>query len=121
MTSSNKSSTFPAKHKSDNEETPLKQPHQDAFKSKQETLERIKRLNIKCGFLDNEHLLMITKTWLKYIQYEEVDAEITENLYNANCMPRYFFVDKDFESWDPKTHGPRNYLQGFYVAALIDE
>ena len=29
--SSNKSSIFPAKHKSDNEETPMKQPHQDAF------------------------------------------------------------------------------------------
>ena len=33
--SSNKSSIFPAKHKSDNKETPLKQPHQDAFTSKQ--------------------------------------------------------------------------------------
>ena len=31
VTSFNKSSTFPAKHDSDNEETPLKQPHQDAF------------------------------------------------------------------------------------------
>ena len=31
VTSSNKSSTFTAKHKSDNEEIPLKQPHQDAF------------------------------------------------------------------------------------------
>ena len=41
--SSNKSSTLTAKHKSNNEEIPLKQPHQDAFKSKQETLEIIKR------------------------------------------------------------------------------
>ena len=32
--SSNKSSTFPDKHKSNNEETPLKQPNQDAFTSK---------------------------------------------------------------------------------------
>ena len=59
MTSSNKSSTFPAKRKSDNEETPLKQPHQEDFTPKQEILERIKRLNIKCGFLDNEHLFML--------------------------------------------------------------
>ena len=36
--SSNKSSTFTAKHNSDNKETPLKQPHQEAFASKQETL-----------------------------------------------------------------------------------
>ena len=48
--SSTKSSTFLAKHKSDIDETPLKQPHQDAFTSKQEILERIKRLHIKCGF-----------------------------------------------------------------------
>ena len=48
----NKPFTFTAKHKSDNEETPLKQPHQDAFTSKQETLEGINRLPIKCGFLD---------------------------------------------------------------------
>ena len=46
VTSSNKSSTLPNKHKSDIEETPLKQPHQDAFTSKQETLEIIKRLHI---------------------------------------------------------------------------
>ena len=31
------------------------------------------------------------------------------------------FIEKDFESWDPKIHGPRNYLQSFYVAALIDK
>ena len=37
VTSSNKLSTFLAKHKSGNEETPLKQPHQDAFNLKQET------------------------------------------------------------------------------------
>ena len=38
MMSSKKSSTFTAKHKSDNEETHLKHPHQDAFTSKQEIL-----------------------------------------------------------------------------------
>ena len=35
VTSYNKSSTFPAKHRYDYEETPLKQHHQDAFTSKQ--------------------------------------------------------------------------------------
>ena len=39
VTSSNKSSTFPVKHKSDNETIPLKQPHQDAFTPKQDILE----------------------------------------------------------------------------------
>ena len=60
----NKSSTFPAKHKSDNEETPLKQPHQDAFTLEKETLERTKWLHIKCGFLDTEYSFMLPKTWL---------------------------------------------------------
>ena len=92
MISSNKSYTFPAKHKSDNEETPLKNNHQGPFTSKQETLEIIKLLHIKCVFLDDEHLFMLPKNWLEYIQYEEVDVEITENLYNANCMPKSFLL-----------------------------
>ena len=47
--------------------------------------------------------------------------EVTEILYNANCTPKSFFVDKYFDGWDPKIHGPRNYLQSFYVAALINK
>ena len=62
--SSNKSSTFPAKNKSDIEETPLKQPHQDAFTPNQENLERVMWLHIKYGFLDTEYLFMLPKTWL---------------------------------------------------------
>ena len=113
VTSSNKSSTFSAKHKSDNEETPLKQPHQDAFTSKQEILERIKQLHIKFGFLDTEHLSMLTNTWLEYQQYADVHVEITKKLYNAYCTHNYFFVEKYFESWDPKIHNSNNYLQSF--------
>ena len=121
MISSNKSSTLQAKHKSDNEETPLKQPHQHAFTSKQETLEIINRLHIKCGFLDTERLFMLPKTWLEYQHHADVHVEITQNVYNAYCKQKYLFLEKDFESWDTKIHGPRNYLQGFDVAALIEE
>ena len=32
-----------------------------------------------------------------------------------------FFGHKYFESWNPKIHGPRNYLKSFYVASLIDK
>ena len=63
---------------------------------------------------------MLPKNWLEYLQYEEVDMDIMENLYNANCTS-IFFVEKYFESWDPKIHGPSNYLHSFYVAALIVE
>ena len=30
-----------------------------------------------------------------------------------------FFVEENLDSWHPKTHGPRNYIQSFYLAALI--
>ena len=53
VTSSNKSSTFQSECKSVIEEAPLKQPHHGAFISKQDILEEIKRLHIKCGFLGN--------------------------------------------------------------------
>ena len=36
-------------------------------------------------------------------------------------MPKYFYDEKYFESWDPKIHGPHHYLQSFYVDALVDE
>ena len=93
----------------------MKKTYQGPFTLKQQTLEIIRRLYIKCVFLDTEHLFILPKPWLEYLQYEEVDVEISENLCNANCMPKYFFAEKDFESWDPKFYGPRNYLQGFYV------
>ena len=98
----------------------MKQPHQDAFTSKQETLEIIKRLHIKCGLLDTEILLFLPNNWLEYQGYEDVNVEIIQNFYNAYYTQKYFFVEKYFESWDPKINGPRNYLQGFYVAALIE-
>ena len=52
VTSSNKASTFLAEHKSSNEETPFFLTHQGPFTLRQETLEGIKRLHIKSGFLD---------------------------------------------------------------------
>ena len=64
---------------------------------------------------------MLPKTWLEYLQCEEVDMEITVNLFNATRTPKYFFVEKDFESWNTQIHGPHNYLQNFYVGDIIDE
>ena len=62
-----------------------------------------------------------TKTWLEYLQYKEVDVEIIKDLYNTNYAPKSFSVEKYFESWDPKIHGPHIYIQSFNVAILIDE
>ena len=30
-----------------------------------------------------------------------------------------FFVEENVRNWHPRTHGSRNYLQSFYLAALI--
>ena len=91
LTSSNKASTFPSKHKSDNEETPLKKNHRGPFTSKQENLEIIKWIHIKCGLLDTENLFMLPKIWLEYQQYADVHVDITQNLYNAYFTQKYFF------------------------------
>ena len=46
---------------------------------------------------------------------------MTQNFYNAHCTQISFFVDKYFESLDPKIHGSCSYLQSFFVAALIED
>ena len=113
MLSSNKSFTFQAKHSSDNEETTLKQHHHEDFTLKQEVLEIIKRLHEKCGFLDTDNLFMLPINWLNNCEVFDINVEILENVYNAYYTPKYFFVEKDFDSWDPKIHGPHTYLQIF--------
>ena len=99
----------------------MEKPRQNAFKSKQEILEIIKWLHIKCGLSDTEHLFVLTINWLNYHEVPNVNVEITQNFYTAYCTPKSFFVEKYFDSWDPKIHSPRNYLHIFYVANPIDE
>ena len=71
--------------------------------------------------MDTEHVFMLPKTWLEYQQYADVHVDITQNFYNAYCTQKRVFVEKYFKSWDPKIHSPRNYLQIFYLDALIEE
>ena len=63
---------------------------------------------------------MLPINWLNHHEFPDVNVEIALNFYNAYCTPKSFFVEKYFDSWDPKIHGTRNYLQS-YVASLIDE
>ena len=71
--------------------------------------------------MDTEHLFMLHLNWLEYQEVPDVNMEIARNLYNAYCTPKHVFVERYFDRWDPKIHGPYNYLQSFYVDALIDE
>ena len=70
--------------------------------------------------MNAEHSFMLLVTFLNYQEDLDVNVYIAGKIYNSSCTP-ILFVEKDFDSWDPKIHGSRQYLQGFYVAALIDE
>ena len=63
---------------------------------------------------------MFPINWLNHREVPDVNVDILEIFYNDYCTP-IFFVEKYFESWDPKIHGPCNDLYNFYVAALIDK
>ena len=64
---------------------------------------------------------MLSINWLNHHKVMDVNVNIVKIFYNAYCMPQSFFVEKYFNNWDPKIHAPCNYLQIFYVAALIDK
>ena len=61
-------------------------------------LERINLLHIKYSFFDIEHLFMLHINWLNHHKLLDVSVEIAQNLYNAYCMLKYVFADKDFDS-----------------------
>ena len=70
---------------------------------------------------DIEHLYILPSRWLYLLQFEEFSDEIYEKFQNASCTPIKCFVEENFDNWHPKTHGPRNSLQSFYLAALIQK
>ena len=80
-----------------------------------------KKLHLKCGNEHYEHLYILPSRWLYLPQFEKIGEEIYENLQNAYCTPLEFFVEKHFDIWDTKIYGPRNYLQSFYLDALIQK
>ena len=65
------------------------------------------------AFLDTEHLFMLPIKWLHIHEVTDFNVKITQMFYNAYCMPKYFCDEKYFNSWDPKIHGPHNYLHSF--------
>ena len=84
------------------------------------SLKKIERLHITCGGSDNiEQLYMLPSRWMDLLEYDIIGDKICANFQNACCTPIEFFVEENLGDWHPKTHGPRNYLQSFYLAALI--
>ena len=57
--------------------------------------------------------------WLFLLKFDKIGDAIHEIFRNASCTPMQFFVEENLDIWHPKTHGPRNYHQSFYLAALI--
>ena len=64
---------------------------------------------------------MLPINWLNHHKVPDVNVDIVQNIYKSYTIPTYFFVEKYFDSWDPKIHGPRKYLLSFHVDALIEE
>ena len=62
---------------------------------------------------------MLPSIWISLLEYDINRDAIREKIQNACCTPIEFFVEENLGNWHPKTHGPRNYLQSFYLAALI--
>ena len=72
MTSSNKASTFPAEHITNNEETTSKKTHAGPWISKKEVLETIKKLHFKCdGDVNYEHLYILPSKWIYLLKFEK--------------------------------------------------
>ena len=79
------------------------------------------KLHLKCGNEHYQHLYILHSRWLYLLQFEKIGEKIYENLQNSYCTPLEFFVESFFDIWDLKNHGPCNYLQTFYLAALIQK
>ena len=93
--------------------------HPQPWTSKK-SLKNIKKLHIRCdGIGTFEHLYILPSIWISLLKYDIIGDAIHSNFLNACCTPIIVFVDEHLGSWHPKTHGPRNYLQSFYLAALI--
>ena len=85
-----------------------------------ESLNKIKNLQIMCcGSNYIEHCYMLPSRWMDLLQYVIIGDKICANFQNACCVPIEFFVEENLGTWHPRTHGPRNYFQSFYLAALI--
>ena len=89
---------------------------------KKEVLEIIKKFHFKCGGDTNyKYLYLLPSQWIDLLKYEFIGDEFYENLQNAYCTSLKFFIEENFDIWHPKIHGPRNYIQSFYLAALIQK
>ena len=62
---------------------------------------------------------MLPSRWTDLLEYDIIGDKIRANFQNACCTPIEFFVEENLDNWHPRTQGPRNYLQSFYLAALI--
>ena len=62
---------------------------------------------------------MLPSRWMDLLEYDIIGDKICANFQNAFCTPIDFFVEEHLGNWHPGNHGPRNYLQSFYLAALI--
>ena len=107
--------------KSESNDSTQQKDSNGTFMSKGETLIAIRELHLELRFLDTVHMFMLPKMWLtaaKFFPDEDTRDEIRDYFLSAILTDGAFFVEDDFPDWNPKIHGPRNFLQSFYIAAL---
>ena len=84
------------------------------------SVKKTKKLHIACSGSDYiEHCYMLPSRWIDLLEYDIIGDKFCANFQNACCTPIEFFDGENLGNWHPRTHGPRNYLQSFYLAALI--
>ena len=64
---------------------------------------------------------MLPSRWKYLLEYDIIGDKICANFQNTCCTPIEFLVEENLGNWNPRTHGPHNYLQSFYLAALIQK
>ena len=116
--------SIPSDHNSDSESSGTSSEpsssHPRPWTSKTKVFKKTKKLHIRCDGSDNiEHFYMLPSIWMSLLEYGIIGDAIREKFQNTCCTPIDFFVEENLVHWHPKTHGPRNYLQSFYLAALI--
>ena len=71
--------------------------------------------------MDTDHLFVLIINGLNHRKVPDANLGILETFLRRLPYAKIFYVEKEFESWDPKILGPCNYLQSFYVADIIDK
>jgi hypothetical protein len=93
-------------------------------KTTEDWQELVKYIHNLSSFQDLTHLYMMPSDWIAFLTEKKLhDFELANDIAfvfdEVSTMPLHMFVEEDCPSWNPKSHGPRNFFQSFYLASLF--